>query len=149
MRHSLIVRKNPAVQWKLPFSAGELRALFAAMLEAAGRTGATAELSILDDAAMSALHAQRLGCHGPTNILAFPAPPALSPGGADFLGWLALSADTLERECLLYGQEPSAYCIRLLAHGLAHLLGLDHGPAMDRLACSLEKAALAVSGGMS
>ncbi len=60
---------------------------------------------------------------------------------AVFLGWMALSADTLQRECFLYGQELDGHCIRLLAHGLAHLLGHDHSPAMDALCERLEAAA--------
>ena len=41
------------------------------------------------------------------------------------------SLDTLRRECLLYGQEPAEHALRLLAHGMAHLCGLDHGEQMD------------------
>jgi ssRNA-specific RNase YbeY (16S rRNA maturation enzyme) len=53
--------------------------------------------------------------------------------------------DTLEREAFLYGQEATAYCIRLLAHGLAHLAGRDHGPAMRELEERLERAGAAAS----
>lgn len=48
-------------------------------------------------------------------------------GGAS----LVLSLDTFERECLLYGQDAAEHLLRLLAHGMAHVGGLDHGPAMD------------------
>lgn len=47
-------------------------------------------------------------------------------------GHSAFSPDTLARECILYGQEPGRHALRLLAHGMAHLAGLDHGPDMDR-----------------
>ena len=130
------------------------------MLDAAGMAHVRAELSILDDAAMATLHRRSLGCCGPTNILSFPAPglPSLMEdarevlcfqsagrGGEgtaeNFLGWLALSADTLQRESFLYGQDVGDHCVRLFAHGMAHLMGHDHGPAMDALCLRLEAAA--------
>jgi probable rRNA maturation factor len=50
---------------------------------------------------------------------------------------LALSVDAVRREAWLYGRDPAEYCRRLLAHGLAHVLGYDHGPAMDALAARM------------
>lgn len=127
----------------MPFTASELQALFATMLARADCPDASVELTLLDDAAMEILHQQSLGCAGPTNILAFPAAggPFGLPEPPGRLGSLALSVDTLRRECFLYGQDVQEHCIRLLAHGLAHLMGYDHGPAMDALAASLERAA--------
>ncbi len=87
---------------------------------------AEVELFLLDDAAIADANARHLDCTGPTNILSFP-------GGADAPGVLLLSLDTLCRECLLYGQDPAEHAVRLLAHGMGHLCGLDHGPAMDAL----------------
>lgn len=114
------------------------------MLAAAGRAEAVVELVILDDRNMEGLHADCLGRAGPTNILAFPSAGHMPPGaGPECLGSLALSVDTLLRECFLYDQEPDGHCIRLLAHGLGHLLGHDHGPGMDALTRQLEQAALA------
>lgn len=57
-----------------------------------------------------------------------------SPGTAVRLcGSLLLSLDCVGREAELYRQSPRDHCLRLLAHGLAHLAGLDHGPEMDAL----------------
>ena len=69
------------------------------------------------------LNAAHLGCAGPTNILSFPAAPEESG-----LGVLAFGLETWLREAALYGQKPELHAQRLLAHGLAHLLGHDHGP---------------------
>ncbi len=157
---SVFLRKNPRVSMLLPFAGQELAALLRTMLLAAGQEGRSVELALLDDAAMEALNRSAMGCPGPTNILSFPAGaaerpgipehtarPPLLPAAEDteeppaLLGWLALAPETLLRECLLYGQNPEEHCIRLLAHGLAHLLGYDHGPAMDALAASMERAA--------
>lgn len=143
----------PALQasavWKLPFSRGELALALAAFARAAGMPGAQVELLLPGDKDMEALHAQSLGRRGPTNVLSFPLGAKRSsepgkPGTAPLLGSLALSPDTLQRECLLYGQDAKEHCIRLLAHGFAHLLGYEHGPDMERLCLCLEQAARSV-----
>ena len=97
---------------------------------------ASVELTITHDAEIALYNERFLGCAGPTNILSFP-----SECGGD-LGALLLSADTLERECFLYGQPLREHSIRLLAHGLGHLLGFDHGQEMDALCEKMERAAL-------
>ena len=130
------VHTNPYASWKLPLSRTELQTVLAAMAHAAGLDDASGELAIIDDHAMEQLNQEAMSCTGPTNILSFPAETQAS----SLLGWMALSPDTLLRECLLYGQEPGEHCIRLLAHGFAHLMGHDHGPAMDALADVLEIA---------
>ena len=144
MAPPLICSGSAPGAWLMPFAPMELEAAFAAMLEAAGKSGCTIDLSLLDDAAMELLHEESLGCSGPTNTLAFPSAPVRVPGRPPLLGSLAFSRDTFMRECFLYAQEPEEHCIRLLAHGLAHLLGHDHGPCMDALSRAMENAALAV-----
>lgn len=81
------------------------------------------ELTLCDDDGIAELNQDFLGLPGPTNVLAFP--------GMGGLGSLALSVETICREAWLYGQEPAAYTLKMLAHGLAHLMGYDHGPEMD------------------
>jgi probable rRNA maturation factor len=128
----------------------ELTASLAAMLRAAGLEGCALELALVDDARMEELNLTATGNPGPTNILSFPAEEPLDGGKGEFfrteinhpfLGWMALSVDTLLRECLLYGQDPTEHCVRLLAHGLAHLTGLDHGHEFDSLAALFEQSA--------
>ncbi len=96
-----------------------------AMASASGLRGLeTVELFLVRDAGIAALNATRLHCPGPTNILSFPADRGGEPA-------LVLSVDALRREALLYGQSERDHALRLLAHGMAHLAGHDHGPAMD------------------
>lgn len=102
--------------------------LLAAMLEALGADDAKApELLIADDRESARLNGRHLGLAGPTNILSFPGGEEGGPGS------LVLSAPALRRECLLYGQDGEEHLVRLLAHGLVHLLGHDHGALMDAL----------------
>ena len=159
----LVLRRAHGMGWMLPLAPGELRAVFAAMLDATGLAGCTVELDLVGDEEIARLNAVHLGCTGPTNILSFPAqdgepamPPVLPEDGPHdgahdgpdeappcHLGWLVLSLDTWRRECLLYGQEPVEHALRLLAHGLGHLAGYDHGPEMDDFTEAAQEAGLA------
>ena len=120
----------------LPLPAREVARVLSAMLQQAGANHVDVEVHVLRDGAMSEQNLRHMGCSGPTNVLSFP--PA--GGKVSVPGLLLLSADTLRRECLLYGQEEKAHLLRLLAHGLAHVLGHDHGPDMDRLCEELWQA---------
>lgn len=141
--------------WRLPVCRTELAATLGRMTEAAvvlkqAPPTVSLELRLLRDAEIAVLNLRHMGCSGPTNILSFPAGEGASllgeaPPGTDVpsvaLGSLALNVDAVRREALLYGQEPGEHCFRLLAHGLAHLCGHDHGAAMDAL-CDAMLAAL-------
>ena len=125
---------------RFPLSRTELGELAATLLDALGLTGRTFELKLVDDREIARLNSEFLGCTGPTNILSFPAHDAEAgeetggeigdPGDQAFLGELALSVDALARETDLYGQDPLEHLARLLAHGLLHLAGFDHGEVM-------------------
>ncbi|WP_319584488.1 rRNA maturation RNase YbeY [uncultured Pseudodesulfovibrio sp.] len=122
---------------RFPLSRSELGALSVILLDALGLTGRIFELKLVDDREIARLNSEFLGCTGPTNILSFPAHEADEayaevgdPGDHVFLGELALSVDALVRETDLYGQLPLEHLARLLAHGLLHLAGFDHGEIM-------------------
>jgi len=131
---------------RFPLSRSELGELAAILLDALGLTGRTFELKLVDDREIARLNSEFLGCTGPTNVLSFPAHDAREagvaetaegaggevgdPGDHGFLGELALSVDALARETDLYGQVPLEHLARLLAHGLLHLAGFDHGEVM-------------------
>jgi probable rRNA maturation factor len=121
---------------RFPLSRFELGALAATLVDALGLEGSTFALKLVDDREIARLNREFLGCTGPTNILSFPARDAEEgeeqggTGDGGFLGELALSVDGLARETDLYGQAPLEHLARLLAHGLLHLAGFDHGEAM-------------------
>lgn len=133
-----------------PFSRREWQNAILAMLGAALHLpcekdgGLLVELFLGRDGDIAALNRSQMGCVGPTNILSFPSGLLLEAEKIEsarivnaeqnpIFGTLFLSVDTLRRECLLYGQEPEVHAQRLLAHGLAHLLGYEHGPEMDEI----------------
>jgi len=119
-------RLNPA----LPLSRNELMPLATRLLDVLGLHGASVEIRFVDDAEIARLNSEFLGMPGPTNVLSFPDDDPHRPG---YLGEIALSVDTLTREAALYGQQPTEHLIRLLAHGLLHLAGFDHGDAMEEM----------------
>lgn len=92
-------------------------------------------LHLVHDSAMIELNRRALGVVGPTNILSFP-------GGDDLPSELVLSVDTWRRESHIYGQDGREYFIFLMAHGLAHLAGLEHGREHSQLSSQLAHAAL-------
>lgn len=123
--------------WRMPLSRRELEkclSLMAAAVPQDMEPPAEVELYCLRDGEMAWENAACMGAPGPTNVLSFP-------GGEDMPGILLFSMDTLYRECLLYGQTPWEHAVRLLAHGMGHLLGLDHGSAMDAVCALMEAAA--------
>lgn len=130
----MAVRVHAEAPWLLPLTAREVGEALSVMLRQAG-VSPDVEARLVRDGVMARENARHMGRLGPTNVLSFPA-----DGGMP--GMLLLASDTLLRECLLYGQEPAAHLLRLLAHALGHVLGLDHGPAMDALCLRMRRAAL-------
>jgi len=88
------------------------------------------EVAILlaDDEALQELNKSWRGKDRPTNVLSFPAPKDLRPypGQPLFLGDLALSFSTLEREAREQSKTFEQHAAHLLIHGTLHLLGFDH-----------------------
>lgn len=113
-----------------PLARRELLSLMGTLLLVLGLERCGLSLTLVDDAGVAALNRRFLNCVGPTNILSFPEGDADRP---DELGALFLSVETLAREAFLYGQDPKEHLARLLAHGLLHLAGHDHGVEMDTL----------------
>lgn len=119
-----------ALDPRFPLADPEITCLVETLLASLGLAGSRLSLTLVDDAGIAQLNAEFLGCQGPTNILSFPEADPASPRD---LGALFLSVETLAREAYLYGQDPCLHLARLLAHGILHLAGHDHGPEMDHL----------------
>ena len=132
--------RSRGTAWKMPLDKGELRRVLRSMLSLLAAGVDRLDLLITDDRGIALYTRRHLGCNGPTNILSFPSAVRSAPA------CLVLSAETLLRECLLYGRQPREYAVRLLAHGLAHIAGHSHGEAMAHLEEKAVSAALAVLG---
>ena len=110
--------------WTLtvPDVAAAARAAAAAALSAAGRSGSAVVL-LTDDAQVRDLNARFRGRDAPTNVLSFPAPPSAAP----HLGDVALGFGVCEGEAQAQGKPLADHLSHLVAHGVLHLLGFDHG----------------------
>ena len=108
-----------------PLDRPQLRIALTAMCRKLNLDGLPPELRLCSDATIERYNREFLGGTGPTNILSFPSDNPTLPG------LLLLSCPTCRREAMLYGQDIFEHCLRLLAHGLAHLADMDHGPEMD------------------
>lgn len=149
----IVLHSDAHSAWRLPLGGPELEKALQAMWREFRRVGGLPgrrpaegcllELALLDETEMARLNKSSLGCAGPTNVLAFPAGDPPDPeSGLPVLGWLALAPGVLRREALLYKQNLTAHTLRLLAHGLAHLLGYEHGESMDAAAARAASAAV-------
>ncbi len=127
--------------WLMPLGRRELERRLQIMLETAFSGEVELDLLLVRDGEMSAYNQTYMGCTGPTNILSFPLKEQFcETTDVTCLGSLVLSVDMLHREAFLYGQEPDEHCMRLLAHGLGHLAGFDHGPEMEAFCLRMEEA---------
>lgn len=130
---------------EFPLSRQELDQLCEIIMDSLDLMGHTFELKLVDDGEIARLNQEFMGCSGPTNILSFPSEDA--EGEEVSLGSLALSVDALSREADLYGQPPVAHVARLLAHGILHLAGYDHGDEMyDLTDAAVDRVILEYSG---
>jgi probable rRNA maturation factor len=79
------------------------------------------------DPEIAELNQRYLNRQGPTNVIAFPQQEGelagLTPG---LLGDVVVSLDTARREARENGLDADEHLVRLLIHGLLHLLGHDH-----------------------
>jgi probable rRNA maturation factor len=108
---------------------------------------AGSELSVVfsDDAHIRTLNSGWRGKDKPTNVLSFPAFPAI-PGEKlpPMLGDIVLAAETVVREAGLEGKPLDHHISHLVVHGVLHLLGHDHEDETEAETMeALERAALA------
>ena len=93
---------------------------------------AGAELSVVltDDASIRAINAQWRRKDEATNVLSFPAPPAM-PGAPRLLGDIVIAHETTAREAKAEGKPFADHLGHLAVHGFLHLLGYDHESDAD------------------
>ncbi len=89
-----------------------------------GQENKEVSLVLLDDAAMAEFNERFRHKQGPTNVLSFPADKV--PGQEYELGDILVSVETAMREAREEGISVHHRICRLMAHGLLHLLGMDH-----------------------
>jgi len=98
-------------------------------VRAAGR-----EISVLlvGAAASRALNSQYRGRDRPTNVLSFPAPPAIA-AACGMLGDLVICPAVVRAEARAQHKSARAHWMHLVVHGALHLAGYDHERKADAL----------------
>jgi probable rRNA maturation factor len=98
----------------------------------AASTGA-AELAIVlsNDSGIQALNRDWRGKDQPTNVLSFPAAPAVVRGGkaqvpSPYIGDIVIAYQTTAREAVAEDKPFDHHLAHLAVHGFLHLLGYDH-----------------------
>ncbi len=88
----------------------------------------------VDETAMTDLHVTWMDEPGPTDVLSFPAgePMPGSDGLLEYLGDIAISVPTAERQAAAKGHTAEAELQLLAVHGVLHLLGYDHWEPDDK-----------------
>lgn len=84
----------------------------------------SADLRMVGSPMMTRLNSQYRGKKYATDVLSFTAPEMFSRAG--WLGELVICVPVLKRQARELGHTPEQELDVLLAHGILHLLGLDH-----------------------
>jgi probable rRNA maturation factor len=80
--------------------------------------------------------------HGPTDVLSFPANGDRPEQGAEYIGDIAISPETAQRNARRFSRSLPVEMRILILHGMIHLAGFDHETdhgEMDRLERRLRK----------
>jgi rRNA maturation RNase YbeY len=116
----------------------EARALLAAL----GHDDAELSIALVDDAAGAKLNRRWRGKPGATDVLSFSlleGPHARHRGA--LLGDVVIAVGVARRQARAHGHALADECLRLLIHGVLHLLGYDHArPAEARRMRAKERA---------
>ncbi|MBC5810555.1 MAG: rRNA maturation RNase YbeY [Candidatus Eremiobacteraeota bacterium] len=119
------------------------------LLEAAGEGGASLSLSFVGDRAMRRLNRLHRGKDRATDVLSFPLLDSAARAGASghpverLLGDVVISLDTAQRQAGRYDAPLERELLRLLIHGILHVLGHDHERAAERAQMEREERRLA------
>ncbi len=95
------------------------------ILRHAGQTSGELSIVLLNDRAMRVLNAQYRGKDLPTDVLSFPQ--SSPQGGVEqLIGDVVISLQTATRQAKEQKSTLHGEVVRLLVHGILHLLGYDH-----------------------
>lgn len=112
--------------------------------------GAAVTLLLTDDEYIRELNSHYRGEDRPTDVLSFPAGEPL-PGSEellDYLGDIAISVPTAQRQADAAGHSLEAEVQLLAIHGVLHLLGHDHLDAEEKAAMWQAQSAVLQSLGL-
>jgi probable rRNA maturation factor len=86
----------------------------------------TVTIQLVSDIAMARLNRTFRGKRGPTDVLSFPAKGARPGANAEYVGDIAISAETARRNARRFSRALPVEMRILILHGMLHLAGFDH-----------------------
>lgn len=148
MSLSVDIRNGAGRRARAPIVREVVRRLGRAM-EAAGVADAELALSFTDDVEIRALNAAYTGEDHATDVLSFSQREGEAmPGGDNVLGDVIISVEYAAQQAKTAGRALVDELAHLAVHGLAHLLGYDHGtPAEEAVMFGYEARLRAVAEG--
>jgi probable rRNA maturation factor len=117
---------------ELPVDLADLRALALACLRGEGIADGELSISLVSDEEIADLHVRFLGEEGPTDVLSFGVEADDAAPGPRLLGDVVIAPATAARNARSHDGESADEIRLLLAHGILHLLGYDHGSDAQR-----------------
>jgi rRNA maturation RNase YbeY len=102
------------------------------VLAVLGMPRAELSLALVSDAAIAELNAAHRGKRGPTDVLSYSlVEGAHATHRAALLGDVVIAVGVAARQAREIGHSLNDELLRLLIHGVLHLLGFDHEVARD------------------
>jgi probable rRNA maturation factor len=102
------------------------------LLAALGLARAELSLALVSDAEIAALNQAHRGRPGPTDVLSYSlAEGAHAARRGDLLGDVVIATGVAARQAREIGHSLNDELLRLLIHGVLHLLGFDHERPRD------------------
>jgi probable rRNA maturation factor len=144
--HPTVVLQAPTTARPRPARASVAGWVAAAVAGSRRRAAGTVTVRLVDTREGRAYNEGYRGKAGPTNVLAFPGPPAAAvPAGEQpELGDIIICMPVVAREARAQGKRPRHHLAHLVVHGTLHLLGYDHERAADaRVMEAIESRVLA------
>ncbi|MAE93716.1 MAG: rRNA maturation RNase YbeY [Deltaproteobacteria bacterium] len=126
---------DPPVGWETPIDCQALGARAERLLAALDEAEAELSIALVDDPTMAEMNEHYRGRPGATDVLSF----SLREGehvehGSGLLGDVVLALPVAARQAAERGHSLDEELLRLLIHGVLHLLGHDHERDDDALA---------------
>ncbi len=106
-------------------SVSDIEQVVSATQRAVKCSPADVSVHMIGDMRMTTMNAQFRGKSYPTDVLSFPTDDAHDRGD------IFICVPQIMRQSKQFGVSPKEECVRMLAHGVLHLLGYDHQTKQD------------------
>jgi probable rRNA maturation factor len=93
---------------------------------------ALVSVTFVSDRHIAALNARHLGHRGPTDVISFGFAPIGRGRNGAVVGDVYVAPDVARRNARAHGQRIREELLRLVVHGVLHVLGHDHPDSDDR-----------------